>query len=188
MRQTYGDLESRQSDDYFDERNINQVEDPNNSVAVYNIEKDTDLSLANSTIQKVLCCESDKDCDLSLDVDESDGTKEIVANNNNNNIFSGSLNKFENDTIQKFQERNVTGKIRFPENRNSPSPPLSEIWVPLSHDYGYGYYLKPLWSLNYNPNNVLSGGRIQRVRQLISEGKKLRKKRITQSYVNVTKE
>jgi len=131
-----------------------------NQKIVEAIEKDPDLSVANSTILKGI---TDKDPDLSMDGDE------------NFDFFQQSSDRGDLAT----RERNKMDSIRnefldtLVNDRDTPSPPLSEIFIPLTHDYGYGFYLKPLWTLDHTPT-VAKTERLQKVRQLISEGRSRR--------------
>merc|ERR1712154_391477 len=70
------------------------------------------------------------------------------------------------DNISEFDE---------PVRENYSPPPIIEISVPSAHEYGYGYYLKPLWNLDHK-KYVYSTDKIKRVRQLLDEGK-MRQKR-----------
>ncbi len=138
--------ETRQS--YHDEylKNVDQdFVTGHGTVTVESIEKDPDLSMANSTIHK--------DYELSLDGDENLAIG-ITSSSRNRKV------SFEEEEFSKSEEINVP-------------PPLTEIYIKETHDYGYGYYLKPLWSLGDKPN-IPTIDRLKRVRKLIDEGRKRR--------------
>lgn len=141
--------ETRQSDHDEYLKNIDQDFDAGHgTVTVKSIEKDPDLSMANSTIHK--------DYDLSLDGDE--------------NLAIGITSSSRNRKAS-FEEKEFSKSVAT----NVP-PPLAEIYIKKTHDYGYGYYLKPLWSLEDKPN-IPTIDRLERVRKLIDEGRKRRKRK-----------
>ncbi len=146
-----------------------------NQKIVEAIEKDPDLSVANSTILKGI---SDKDPDLSMDGDE------------NFDFFQNSSDRAEVATREsnKIQsQENDFDDIQV-EKKDNPSPPLSEISIPLTHDYGYGFYLKPLWTLDHTPS-VAETERFRKVRQLINEGRSRRSRsKLTKLVTNAMAE
>ena len=121
------------------------------------IEKDPDLSVANSTILR------DKDPDLSMDGDENVDFFHLHSDR-------GEVSNRESDKVRSHKNEFDHIKVK---KRDTPSPPLSEIFVPLTHAYGYGFYLKPLWTHDHTPS-VAKSERLQKVRQLIHEGRSRR--------------
>ena len=176
-------FESRQSneedDNLYDENGLKFIEDNVDKNAsdegtkfVDAIVQDPDLSIAHSTIQQKSVLE--KDPDISLDADDQNGHSVRIEGNKENNGKSDDMYK---DTIisdsKTFEIEKSSEEI---PHANSP-PPISEISVPISHDYGYGFYLTPLWNIDNKKTKVIHTDRLQKVKNLLNEGRKRRKQK-----------
>ncbi len=163
--------ELRQNDEC--NTNLNKVEDKTTKEKeaegvniVDAIVQDLDLSIAHSTLQKSLL---EKDPDISLDGEENIGISvrldEKEALNKSKDFYSEDIT----ENVDKHKEE---------KNAYSP-PPLSEISVPISHDYGYGYYLKPLWNIDSKERKMIKTRTesIRRIQKLVNEGRKRRKQK-----------
>lgn len=175
-------FESRQSDEEDDLYNgiiLKQIEDNVDKSAsdkgnkiVDAIVQDPDLSIAHSTIQQKSVL--DKDPDISIDGDEQNTHSVRLEGNGENNSKPDDMYK---DTIigdSKSFEKEKSSKETL--HANSP-PPLSEISIPISHDYGYGFYVTPLWNIDNRKTQATCTDRLQKVKNLLNEGKKRRKQK-----------
>lgn len=129
------------------------------------IEKDPDLSL-----------------DLSLDGDdnmimpigakvETEASENIFNKEVIENLISGQVKKM-NSARQEIMLSSHT-----PMERRDAPPPLTEISIPITHDYGYGYYLKPLWTMERESVEDPCKYQLERTRSLIKEGRKRRNRK-----------
>lgn len=181
MRDDDRDFEVREDDPDCDTRQSQKDLSTIQNSKVFeamSIEKDPDLSVANSTIQKSLLDKVlDKDPDLSLDGDENVENalppcdKEIVDDTCREKVVHENIPPKEPKKAVKVSEQDKQG-----DDSNTP-PPLSEIYIPVSHSYGYGFYLKPVWTLENKKQRVDGGERLRKVRQLLGEGERRRSQR-----------
>ena len=147
------------------------------------IEKDPDLSVANSTQQKSQA--DTKDQDLSLDEDENIGISLLPPTKKGKVLTDVNVmkNKVLHQDIQKHKVKE-TDELSY-ESTYTP-PPVKYIYIPVSHDYGYGFYVNPLWVIDSKKNasnekerpRTASTERLQKVRQMISDGRKRRSRRL----------
>lgn len=144
------------------------------------IVQDPDLSFAHSTVQKSTLA---KDPDISLDGDENIGISVAIDErekiSHTEELYCEDIIDDVNTHPQRDQKFIATASLeRNPQNKqNSSPPPLSEISIPVSHDYGYGFYLEPLWNINKKDTKISKTDRIQRVQNLVDEGRKRRKRK-----------
>ncbi len=140
------------------------------------IVQDPDLSIAHSTVHK----STGKDPDISLDDYENYGMDVIGIGKEETydlDLFFRKMmddsNNQENNSHNFLTTKSLDIKKKSPD---SP-PPLSEITIPKSHDYGYGFYLKPLWNMDSKKTNTSYTERIQKIKNLVKEDRKRRKQK-----------
>jgi len=156
---------------YFNDDEIRQ----SNNAEVEALERDPDLSVTNSSIEKYTLKLKDegwstphknaleKDPDLSL----------CEADEHIMNTPQSARKEIHFDTAEAKEKPRL---FELNEEKNEEPPPLSEIYIPVCHGYGYGFYLKPVTSLYKRPE-IEDVGRLKRIRQLIEEGRKRRSSR-----------
>ena len=150
------------------------------------IEIDPDLSVANSTTHK---SRLDKDPDISLDGDEHFEITPHFGDKAERNLNEEKeQHLLKNEKTSQSIDSNLEQNYDYWNGNQTSPPPFTEIVIPVEHDYGYGFYLKPLWSLDSKPK-IEYTERLEKVRQLISEGRMRRKRKdLTKLVINARSE